>query len=68
MPEPQRSDYRVASVVQTIANANRGKGRAPIPLEDCKLDFDTSVKQQTPEMVMAHLKQFFEKVNAKKVS
>ncbi len=35
-----RADYRAASIVQVIANVNRGKGQKAYSLEDFRLKFE----------------------------
>jgi len=34
-----RADYRIASIVQLLANINRGKGQPPMKLDDARLKF-----------------------------
>lgn len=46
-----RADYRIASIVQVIANVNRGKGQRPYTLQDFLLKFNEPPQRhrQTPE-------------------
>ena len=67
MPEPLRSDYRTASIVQAIYAVNTGKGRTPPELEECKLDFDlTKSALPTTEELMEKLKREFKRLGIKR--
>lgn len=52
--DERRADYRTASIVQTIANVNRGKNQKPYTLEEMLLKFGEQPKkrQQSPEEQM----------------
>jgi NAD-dependent DNA ligase len=39
-----RADYRAASIVQVIANVNRGKGQRPYKIDDFVIRFDDDYK------------------------
>lgn len=53
-----RADLRAASIVQVIANVNRGKKQKPYTLEECMLKFgqEPQKSRQTPEQQMAMLR------------
>ncbi len=68
MPEPFRSDNNFASIVQTLININRAKGKKPISLNECKLNFDSTPEdhQTKVQRLMKNLKMFFHSMGIKK--
>lgn len=44
-----RADYRAASIVQMIANVNRGKDTPVVTLEECVLKFDVPIVVKKPQ-------------------
>lgn len=61
MPDPFRSDNNNALIVQTLININRSKGKRPIPLADCKLNFDSTPEEHETRVqrLMKNLRMFF---------
>ena len=52
-----RADYRAASIVRAILNVNRPKGKAPVKLKDCVLEFGEPAPppKPTPEQARAQI-------------
>jgi hypothetical protein len=68
LPEPYRSDWNFALVVKTLVDIYRKKGKKAIPLEECKLDFDTAPedKETVLQRNMKRLLSFFHMHGIKK--
>lgn len=50
-----RADYRTASIVQMLANVNRGKGQKAFTLKDMLLRFEEKEQQDEGDMRERHL-------------
>jgi hypothetical protein len=57
--ESVRMDYRIASVVQILANVNRGKNQQPVKLEDCIIRFGDAIAAPTNKQTWQEKKRIF---------